>query len=211
MRSESEIRRLLIANIPRELVLAVEDGLTAGAQRAYAAAAGMADGHLPHVVGQLRHFHMNETFHRALDGAKASPSAILGNTIVTGRCGIFALGRFNIPVGFWTNGSRSKTRRQMSIANRSIEALLQPELFDAYVPPAEATAFFVACFSGSMQYRPEAPLSIQVAVPAPNMRRWLFREPLAVFVEHYDRAEVEQIDLARPTLKRDRKRKSSGE
>ena len=65
---QETIYDLLVRNIPRELVMALEEAKLVGAQRAYVAARGMDDGHLPSVVGQLRHFHMNELFHRALQG-----------------------------------------------------------------------------------------------------------------------------------------------
>lgn len=119
-----------LRSIPRELVLGVEDALNAGAARAHTAAKGMDEGHLPHVVGQLRHFNMNEAFYRALAVAEATPTAIQGNGLVTGRTGVFTLARFNIPEGFWINGRRSQTRRQTAFANKAIEPLVQPELFD---------------------------------------------------------------------------------
>jgi hypothetical protein len=193
---------LLLRNIPRTLVMGIEEALSAGAQRAFGAANGMHDGHLPHVVGQLRHFHMNESFHRALSVGEASPTGIRGNSIVTGRVGVFKLARFNIPEGFWINGRRSHTRRQMSFANKAIEPLVQPELFAAYVPPTEAVAFFVSCFSGSVHIQPESPTSIQIAVPNHDMRGWLFREPLSVFVQRYDQKPATQDDLAKPKLKK---------
>ena len=196
------IPALLLRNIPRSLVMGIEEALGAGAQRAFSAAKGMDEGHLPHVVGQLRHFHMNESFHRALAVGEASPTGIRGNSIVTGRVGVFKLARFNIPEGFWVNGRRSHTRRQMSSANKAIEPLVQPELFAAYVPPTEAVAFFVSCFSGSVQTQPESPTSIQIAVPNRDMRGWLFREPLSAFVQRYDQAPATQDDLAKPKLKK---------
>lgn len=200
--TKDTIPGLLLRSIPRELVLGVEDALNAGAARAYTAAKGMDEGHLPHVVGQLRHFNMNEAFYRALAAAEATPTAIQGNGLVTGRTGVFTLARFNIPEGFWINGRRSQTRRQMAFANKAIEPLVQPELFDQYQPPAEAVAFFVACFSGSLQIQPESPTSIQIAVPDRYMRGWLFREPLDVFAKRYDVQEPSQIDLAVPKLKK---------
>lgn len=196
------IPELLTRNIPREMVMGIEEALVAGAQRAYSAARGMDEGHLPHVVGQLRHFHMNESFHRALAAGDASPSVIRGNGIVTGRTGVFTLARFNIPDGFWINGRRSYTRRQMSMANRAIEPLVQPELFEEYVLPSDAVAFFVACFSGSLKFQPDAPLSIQIAVPDRHMRGWLFREPLNAFVHRYEANPAGQADLAVPKLKK---------
>ena len=130
--TQETIHALLVKNVPREVVMGVEDALAVGA---YVAARGMDEGHLPHVVGQLRHFHMNEAFQRALAANGAEPSPIRGNGIVTGRTGVFTLARFNIPEGFWINGRRSRTRKQMSLANMAIEPLVQPELFSAGLPP----------------------------------------------------------------------------
>ncbi len=163
----------------------------------------MDDGHLPHVVGQLRHFNMNETFHRALESGSANPTPIRGNGIIVGRAGVFTLSRFNTPEGVWINGRRSETRRQMSMANAAIEPLVQPGLFSAYTPPSDAVAFFVSCFSGSMQIQPEAPVSVHIAVPDRLMRGWLFRERLDKFLERYEAKPIEtaQHDLAMPRLK----------
>lgn len=194
---------LLMRNIPREIIMAIEEALVVGAQRAYAAAHGMDDGHLPSVVGQLRHFHMNESFQRALTVSDAAPSPIRGNAIVTGRTGVFTLARFNIKEGLWVNGRRSQTRRQMSMANKAIEFLVQPELFADYKSPTEVVAFFVACFAGSLHTQPESPVSIQIAVPDRNMQGWLFRESIDVFVKRYDQKPMsQQDDLAMPKLKK---------
>ncbi|MBY0417197.1 MAG: hypothetical protein K2W88_03940, partial [Pararheinheimera sp.] len=196
---KENIPQLLMRNISREIVMGIEEALVAGAQRAYEAARGMDDGHLPSVVGQLRHFHMNESFQRALAVNNAAPSPIRGNTIVTGQAGAFKLARFNIKEGLWVNGRRSQTRRQMSMANKAIEPLVQPELFANYEPPTEVVAFFVACFSGSLHSQPESPVSIQIAVPDQYMQGWLFRESLECFAKRYDQIySPEQDDLAMP-------------
>jgi len=201
--SDSEtIPGLILKNIPRDVVMGVEEALTVGAQRAYAGARGMDDGHLPHVVGQLRHFHMNELFQRALAMGGISTSLIRGNGIVTGRSGIFTVARFNIPEGYWINGRRSNTRRQLSMANRSIEPLVQPDLFDDYTPASEAVIFFVACFSRGKKNIPETPVSIQIAVPDKEMRDWLFRESLDAFINRYSQESAPQHDLAIPKLKK---------
>lgn len=205
------IPALLQRNLSRELVMAVEEALLVGAQRAHAASKGMDDGHLPHVVGQMRHFHMNEAFHRALESGAASPTSIRGNTIVQGQAGVVTVARFNIPEGFWINGRRSKTRRSMSYANKAVEPLVQPNLFEPYQEPAEMVAFFVACFSGSLSIQPESPVSIQLAVPDREMRGWLFREPVGAFLRRYEQKPVQQDDLARPKLKKNRKQGNDGE
>lgn len=194
---------LLVRNISREVLMGVEEALIVGSQRAYADARGMNDGHLPSVVGQLRHFHMNESFHRALETGDASPTPIRGNTIVTGRTGVFALARFNIKEGLWNVGRRSQARKQMSKANAAIEPLVQPELFADYVPPSDVVVFFVACFANTLAIQPEAPLSIQIAVPDRYMDGWLFREPIDEFIKRYDQKPmVTQDDLATPKLKK---------
>jgi hypothetical protein len=200
--TQETIPGLLLKNLTRETVLGVEEALHVGAQRAYAASRGMDEGHLPHVVGQLRHFHMNEAFQRALTTANASPSQIRGNSIVMGRNGVFTLARFNISEGVWVNGRRSHTRRQMSLANKTVEQLVQPELFGDYQPPTNAVAFFVACFSRSLHIQPESPVSIQIAVPDRDMRGWLFREQLSEFAKRFDQRPIEQQDLAVPRLKK---------
>lgn len=200
--TKESVPSLLLTHVPRELVVAVEESLIVGAQRAFAAARGMDDGHLPHVVGQMRHFHMNEAFQRALATSQASPTAIRGNGIVTGRAGIVTIGRFNVRDGLWESGRRSQTRKQMSLANKAIEPLVQPGLFDEYTPPTQVVAFFVACFAGSLTREPDAPTSVQIAIPDRQMRAWLFRERLGDFLHRYDGNRESQDDLAVPKLKK---------
>jgi hypothetical protein len=196
--NNTAVADLLMQNIQRDLIMGVEDALQIGAQRGYDAASGMNDGHRPSVVGQMRHFHMNETFHDVLAAAGIGSTPIRGNGIVVGRSGVFTVSRFNISAGLWYNGRRSRTRREMSYANRTVEPLVQPELFGEVKPITEATAFFVTSFSGSLKN--SLPFSIDLAVPDREMKGWLFREPLHIFLTRYD-ALPQQVDLAVPKLK----------
>jgi len=196
------IDMLLMRNIPRELVMAVEEALVVGALRASEAAKGMDAGHHPHVLGQMRHFHMNEAFHTALVTSASSTTPIRGNSVISGRSGLFSLGRFNASGHIWFNARRSKTRQQMSLANRAIEPLVQPGLFENYQEPANATAFFVGCFSGGIENQSAATLSIHVAVPDKEMKGWLFREDISRFLARYDSVITVQEDKAMPSLKR---------
>lgn len=208
---QQSIPALLVRNVSRELVMGVEDALKSGAERAYGAASGMDEGHLPHVVGQLRHFKMNEAFHQALAVGQAQPSPIRGNGLITGRAGIFTLGRFNIPAGFWVNGRRSHIRQQMALANKALEPLVQTALFEQYAEPSSAVAFFVACFSGSLKLQPEGPVAIHIAVPDHDMRGWLFRECLSTFLQRYEPAtSTTQPDLVTPKLKQGQAAKGEG-
>ncbi|MEM5431839.1 alpha/beta hydrolase [Cupriavidus oxalaticus] len=151
---------------------------------------------------------MNEAFSDALEAAGASPTPIQGNTVVVGKAGIFTLGRFNISAGIWHNGRCSRARRAMAYGNRAIEPLVQPGLFETRALFAASneistdTAFFVACFSGSLKHQPDAPLSVDIAVPEPHMNGWLFREPLALFAQRYE-VVTQQLDAAVPVLKSD--------
>lgn len=195
-----KIGELLVRNISRDLVMALEEANMVGAERGYMAAQGMDQGHLPSVIGQLRHFHMNELFHHALAARGASPSPLRGNRIVTGRSGICTVARFNTNYGSWNNGRRSKIRRQMSLANAAIEPLVQPDMFSAYEPPSNTVVFVVAVFRGSLQIRPDY---IEIAVPDRYMQGWLFRERFGVFVKRYDlQPVISQADLAVPKLKK---------
>lgn len=191
---------LLVRNIPRDLVMGVEDALLVGAGRGFRASRDMHDGHRPHALGQMRHFHMNETFFDALVVAGGAPTPIKGNNLVVGRAGIFSLGRFNVSGSVWNGAARSKTRKQMALANKAVEPLVQHGLFEAAQPITAATAFFVASFSGSIATDPETPLGIDIAVPDSRLKNWLFRESLQKFLARYDAVSA-QVDVAFPTLK----------
>lgn len=204
--NKETIPDLLVKNISCDLVMRVEEALIVGAKRAYSQARGMNNGHLPHILGQLRHFEMNEAYHGALLSADAHPTPIKGNEIITGVAGIFSLARFNISGEVWNNGRRSRTRKQMSEANAALEPLIQPNLFTPYKVPSQAVVFFVACFSGSLQIHPESPSSIQIAVPDRLMQGWLFKESANRFLQRYERKVESQLDLAIGTLKKNVKK-----
>lgn len=210
-KSDDAVAELLIANLPRDLVMGIEDALTTGGQRAHLATCMMDKGHLAHAFGQVRHFHCNEAFHRALSAGNVHPTPISGNSIVTGVSGIFRLGRFNIPPGMWMNGRRSQTRRQLALANKAIEQLVQPDIFSEQTVVTEAVAFFVTYFTRSVEDRAKYNISIEIAVPDRYLKNWIFRESLKEYLRRYEIKPVQQ-DLAKPRLRRDvNKRKSDGE
>jgi hypothetical protein len=199
--SSETIANLIVETLPRDLILTVDELLEAGAVRAYQKAKDASDGHLSHVVGTLRHFCMNEAFHAALDGNGGAPTPVRGNRLVVGRVGVIQLGRFNIHPGPWYNARRSKSRLVMAEANRAIEPWVIQDFFDpqSVVAPATMTVFFVAVFSSFVKDG-ERPMSIEIAVPDKDMRGWLFREPIDLFVQRYTK-KVVQEDKALPKLK----------
>lgn len=199
--SSETIANLIVETLSRDLLLTAEELLEAGARRAYQQAKDASDGHLAHVVGMARHFCMNETFHAALDGNGGNPTPIRGNRLVVGRVGMIQLGRFNIHQGPWYNARRSKQRLVMAEANKAIESLVIQDLYDSkpVIAPATMTVFFVAVFSSDVKHG-EKPISIEIAVPDKNMRGWLFREPISLFVRRYAKEAVQE-DKVLPKLK----------
>lgn len=199
--SRKAIADLIMQHIPRDLLLGIEEGLNAGATRAYSAAKELHPGHVKNAVGQMRSFHMNETFNDALVAGGMTPTPIKGNSLVIGRAGMLTLSRFNVSARSWNNGRRSAIRRQLAQANQAIEQLVQPGLFSP-TPITEAAVFFVASFSGSMSIQPEAPQTIYIAVPDKNMKSWIFQESLERFCSRYFEVEnPAQPDMAQPKLK----------
>lgn len=191
---------LLVNNIPRSLIMGIEDALTVAAKHAHEATKDMYEGHFPHALGQSRHFYMNQAFYNSLLANDANPSPIQGNNVVTGRAGTFTLARFNTLHGDWARGKRSQMRRELSMANKAIELLIHPDLYSDYTTPTESVCFFVACFVDSL-VQPESPVSIQIAVPDSHMKYWLFKEPIDLFVNRYDLGLDVQDDLVKPKLK----------
>lgn len=94
--STATIESLLVANLTREVVMGVEDALEAGARRAFSAASGMDEGHLPHVVGQLRLSH-----ERGLSSRPSGQSGFAfgnqGQRTRHGPIGDVDTARFNVP------------------------------------------------------------------------------------------------------------------
>ncbi|NII56109.1 alpha/beta hydrolase [Luteibacter sp. SG786] len=199
--SSETIATLIADTLPRELILTIDELLEAGAARAYQKAIDASDGHLPHVVGTMRHFCMNEGFYAALEGNGGAPTQVRGNRLVVGRVGMIQLARFNTHQGPWNNARRSKQRLVLAQANKAIEPLVIQDLLDPqpYVEPATITVFFAAVFSPHVRDG-ERPISIEIAVPDKEMRGWLFREPVELFVRRYTKKTVQE-DKARPTLK----------
>ncbi|OBY90997.1 hypothetical protein A6723_020515 [Pseudomonas sp. AU11447] len=198
-RHATSIPDLLIANVPRDLVMGVEDAFDAGAMRAYLATKDLSKKHRKNALGQMRHFHMNELFSEALLAAGAEHAPLQGNGVVVGQAGMFKFSRVNMSSTVWNNAKRSSIRRKLSEANQAMTHLVQPSLFTPETITT-GTFFFVACFSGSLHHQPEQPIQVFIAVPDAKMEGWLFREPLKQFLARYDEVPP-QVDRVTPTLK----------
>lgn len=209
---EDTIPDLLVANIRRDVVLGLEEAMNVGAQRGYAAAKGMNSGHLNSVLGQLRHFHMNESFHNTLSMGGLSPTPLCGNNIVICQSGIFTIARVNTKYRDWSSIRRSKIRKQMSLINEAIDQLVQPQLFSDYRRPSKAVVFIVSCFTDTLDVQPDTPFSIEISVPDRNLKNWVFQEEIGLFMHRHDHTQAaNQEDLAMPKLKKSVRRDAANE
>nr|ELY6389127.1 hypothetical protein [Cronobacter sakazakii] len=161
-----DIPGTLISNLTKDLVMGINESLYAGAERAYVRAKHDATGHRASILGNMRHWCMNEEFYKSLLANGCSPSPLKGNNLVTGKSGIFNIGRINDNNVSWNNLTRAKTRQRLAEHNSFIESLVQPSLFENPKNIPTATVFFLARFSGNFAEQPESPLSIELVVPS---------------------------------------------
>lgn len=200
--SSEGIESLIVANVPRDLIAAMEEALITGAAEGAAGSGTLAKGHRAHAVGQMRHFRTNERFFEALAAAEASPTPLNGNRLVVGRVGIFYVSRFNVTTHFWSNAKRSKSRRQLAMFNLAIEHLVTPDLFENYEPAQSASLFTVGVFDRSPSNALAELVRVDIAIPRPDMDGWLYRQPVAKALALYDtKPQVIQPDMAYPVLK----------
>lgn len=200
---EISIESLIVTNIPKDLLMAMEDALISGAGQGAIGASSLAKGHRAHAVGHMRHFRMNESFSDALLAAEANPTPISGNRLIVGRKGIFSVARFNVTSHLWSNAKRSKARRQLALFNRAIEPLVYPDLFETYKPASMASIFAVAVFDRSLSSALAELIRVDIAVPRADMDGWLYRQPVSKTLELYETLETPvQPDNAHPVLKK---------
>ncbi|XWJ89325.1 hypothetical protein ACRARH_20785 [Phytobacter ursingii] len=205
-----DIPGTLIDNLSKDLVMGINDSLYAGAERAFLRAKHDASGHRASILGNMRHWCMNEEFYKTLLANECSPTPLKGNNLVTGKCGIFNIGRINDNNVSWNNLTRAKTRQQLAEHNRFIESLIQPGLFGNPEHIPTATVFFLARFSGSFAEQPESPISVELVVPSHDMKSWLFRENIVIFLNRYEQS-ILQADKAFTKLKSNQIKKDGTE
>jgi hypothetical protein len=199
-----EIANLLVTNIPQDLLLAIQEALIVGAERAYNGTKQLDKGHVKNARGQMRHFEQNQAFHSALLTHGIDVSELSGNKIVVGRIGIWNIARGTANDDNWHSLKRSKSRQLLAQKNAFMENLVYGNLFDEE-SPKEGTVFFISSFSKNADSQLERPISIQIAVCDKFMNNWLFIESIEKFIERYNFEQIiqpqEQKDLATPALK----------
>jgi hypothetical protein len=183
--------------------MGVHDALQTGAQRALNAARGRNEGHIANFLGQMRHFDMNEAFHRTLEFHGLLPHPLRGNEIVTGQAGPFTLARLNIREGDKLGKRKSATRSRLSSANLFLQRLVEseiPGLLDNIVD--QTTSGFLVLFVAIFPWDYKSMPSLYIGVPDPIMESWLLWESLDKFIARYNHEiVVTQDDFAMPKLK----------
>ena len=198
-----ELEQLIIKNIPRDVFMACEDAYYDGDERGRAQSSGFAEGHRPSAAGHSKHFRINEAFHEALQAQGADPTPLKGTRLVVGRLGIFNIARLNVPGHKWVSLRRSATRKALAELNDSIKTkYVQHDFFATNSEPSSGTIFILGVMDGIDENGIAQLTQVMVALPAPDMKSWLYKSTISDFVSLYDQMGVhEQVDNAQPPLK----------
>lgn len=208
-----ELEQLIMKNVPRDLFMACEDAYYNGDEKGRLEASSYAEGHRPSAAGQMKHLHINEAFHEALEAQGAVPTPLKGTQLVIGRSGIFNIARLNVPNHRWTRLRRGATRLTLSELNENIQkGYVQGDFFSDAVLPTTGTILILGVMDGIDVNGIAQLTQVMVALPAPNMKSWLYLSTISNFVSLYDRADVDnQIDNAQPKLKKQPKKQTGND
>lgn len=203
---------LIAQHVARDAFMALEDAYFDGDKKGRLQANGFARGHKRSAAGSIKHFYNNETFHEALQTHGANPSPLRGTSLVVGRLGIFNIVRLNVPGHKWTNLRRSSTRAALAELNEHIQRkYVQGDFFAEAGAVAEATLFVLGVMDGEDANGLAQLTQCMVALPAVDMRSWLYLKTMTEFLKVYDRASNNsQADNAVPKLKGSQRKKNTG-
>jgi hypothetical protein len=201
--SLKELEQLIIREVPRDLFMACEDAYHNGDGKGRSQASAFAMGHRPSAAGQVKHFYINEAFHEALQVHGAEPTPLRGTRLVVGRVGIFNIVRLNVPGHKWVNLRRSATRAALAELNDIIERkYVQGDFFAEAGEATGGTIFILGVMDGIDSNGVAQLTQVMLALPAPDMKSWLYISAISEFINLYDVAEpIVQVDNALPKLK----------
>lgn len=208
-KGQKALEKLIAQHVPRDAFMAFEDAYFDGDTQGRSRAGAFANGHKRSAAGSIKHFYTNETFYEALLAHGASPSPLRGTSLVVGRLGIFNVVRLNVPGHKWTNLRRSSTRKTLAELNQHIQRkYIQSDFFAETAEVAQATLFVLGVMDGEDENGLAQLTQCMVAIPAPDMRSWLYLKTMAEFVKVYD--STSQTDNAVPKLKEAQQLKNTG-
>ncbi|MEN7432385.1 hypothetical protein VA599_16705 [Chromobacterium sp. TRC.1.1.SA] len=200
---KKELEKLVVQHIPRDALMACEDAYFSGDLKGRLHSARFVMGHRPSAAGQNKHFFINESFYEALQAQGANPMPLRGTQLVIGRLGIFNITRLNVPDHKWVNLRRSTKRKSLAELNINIEmGYVQSDLFATPRTVAEGTIFILGVMDGIDESGISQLTQVMIALPAPDMKSWLYISKLEEFLKLYDQADpIIQPDKAVPKLK----------
>lgn len=211
LEGQAQLEKLIVANIPKDAFMALEDAYRDGDRKGREYGARFACGHRRSAGGQAKHFALNETMFVALEAHGANPTPLRGNRVVVGRLGKFNVARLNVPSHKWVDLRRGKTRPQLAKINTAIERrYVQSDLFAKPNDEiSEATLFILGVMDGQDENGLSQLTTVMVALPAPDLRSWLYVQPLSRILALYEvPASVVQPDNVKPVLKNVRTKKT---
>jgi hypothetical protein len=193
--------------------MACEDAYHNGDVKGRTQASDFAKGHRPSAAGHVKHFYINEAFHEALQAHGADPTPLRGTRLVVGRSGIFNVARLNVPGHKWVNLRRSATRKKLAELNQSIERkYVQADLFAEAADATGGTVFILGVMDGVDANGIAQLTEVMLALPAPDMKSWLYISSVSDFLNLYDQADtVVQPDNAQPKLKTQPKKQTGND
>ncbi|MCC7701456.1 hypothetical protein IGS59_04330 [Janthinobacterium sp. GW460P] len=208
-----ELEQLIMKHVPRDIFMACEDAYYNGDEKGRTESSPFAKGHRPSAAGQIKHFRINEAFHEALEAQNADPTPIKGTQLVIGRSGIFKIVRLNVPGHKWVNLRRSATRKALAELNDDIKrSYVQSDFFTDALAPAGGTIFIIGVMDGIDEKGISQLTQVKIALPAPDMKSWLYINTISDFVSLYDQANVvTQVDNAQPKLKKNTKKQTGND
>ncbi|NKI72373.1 hypothetical protein GN109_23385 [Collimonas pratensis] len=208
-----ELEQLIIHHIPRDALMAFEDAYYGGDTKGRAQASAFALGHRPSAAGQVKHFYTNESFHEALQTHGAEPTPLRGTRLVVGQLGIFNVARLNVPGHKWVNLQRGATRKKLAELNDSIgRKYVQCDLFTEVSEPTGGTIFIVGVVDGVDENGIAQLTQVMLALPAADMKSWLYRSTIADFLKLYEQHDASvQPDNAQPILKTHTKKQTGND
>lgn len=208
-----ELEQLIIKHVQRDVLMACEDAYYNGDQKGRSESSSFAKGHCPSAAGQIKHFRINEAFHEALEAQGAEPTPLKGTQLVVGRSGFFNIARLNVPSHKWVSLRRSSTRKKLAELNDDIKrTYVQSDFFADATMPSGGTIFILGVMDGIDSNGIAQLTQVMIALPAPDMKSWLYKSTVSDFISLYDQpASSIQVDNAQPKLKKQPKKQTGND
>lgn len=184
-----KIGDLLSSSVQRDFLLNLEQMIPSALERVRKFSEEFMAGHRPSVLGQVRHFALNEALVRCLDDSGIPHPPLRGNAIMIGKIGVVTLARVHMGQSQWDNSRRSKTKVKLCKPNHLAKRLVHPDMFDGEIVVAdipEVTVFIVTEGDGT---NGAAPIYLVVPDETMDLRNPVFKEELSVFMQRYQQSQ----------------------